>query len=89
MSTSPTDIATAAADITTQLQETHPPAILQIRRIVEQIGVEAAYACLHKTLEVEAQGGMLTADNQQRRTPGGTFFYIVRGQLTPEQRRIL
>jgi len=89
MSTLPPDIPTAAADIAAQLQETHPPAILQIRRIVEQIGVEAAYACLQKALAVEAEGGMLTADNKQRRTPGGTYFYIVRGQLTPEQRRIL
>lgn len=89
MSTLPPDIPTAAADIAAQLQETHPPAILQIRRIIEQIGMVAAYACLQKTLEVEAQGGMLTANNKQRRTPGGTYFYIVRGQLTPEQRQIL
>ncbi len=89
MSTLPPDIPWAAADIAAQLQETHPPAILQIRRIVEQIGMEAAYACLQKALAVEAEGGMLTADNKQRRTPGGTYFYIVRGQLTPEQRRIL
>ena len=89
MSTLPPDIPTAAADIAAQLQETHPPAILQIRRIVEQIGLEAAYVCLQKALAVEANGGMLTADNKQRRTPGGAYFYIVRGQLTPEQRCIL
>ncbi|MBK8989860.1 MAG: hypothetical protein IPM39_27995 [Chloroflexi bacterium] len=89
MSIPPPDIPTAAADIAAQLQETHPPAILQIRRIIEQIGLEAAYACLQKALEVEAAGGMLTANNKQRRTPGGTYFYIVRGQLTPEQRQIL
>jgi len=83
------EISTAAADIAAQLQETHPPAILQIRRIIEQIGVEAAYEFLQKTLEVEAGGGMLTHDEKQRRTPGGTFFYIVRGQVTPEIRRIL
>ncbi len=35
MSALPPDIPTAAADIVAQLQETHPPAILQIRRIVE------------------------------------------------------
>ncbi|MBK8989735.1 MAG: hypothetical protein IPM39_27365 [Chloroflexi bacterium] len=83
------EISTAANDIAAQLQETHPPAILQIRRIVEQIGVEAAYEFLQKALEVEARGGMLTYDEKQRRTPGGTFFYIVRGQVTPEIRRIL
>ena len=79
MSIPPPDIPTAAADIAAQLQETHPPAILQIRRIVEQIGLEAAYVCLQKALAVEANGGMLTADNKQRRTPGGAYFHIVRG----------
>jgi hypothetical protein len=88
-SDSKTAVETAASDIATQLQETHPPAILQIRRIIEQIGLEATYAHLQKTLAVEAQGGMLTEDKKKRRTPGGTFFYIVRGQLTPEQRKIL
>jgi hypothetical protein len=88
-SDSETAVEVAANDIAAQLQETHPPAILQIRRIIEQIGLEATYAHLQKTLEVEAQGGMLTANKKQRRTPGGTFFYIVRGQLTPEQRKIL
>lgn len=83
------EILASAEDIAAQLQETHPAAILQIRRIIEQIGVEAAYEFLQKTLEVEAEGGMLTYDKKQRRTPGGTFFYIVRGQVTPEIRRIL
>jgi hypothetical protein len=57
MSTLPTDIAAATTDIAAQLQETNPPAVLQIRSIIEQIGIEAAYAFLHETLEVEAQGG--------------------------------
>lgn len=88
-SDSETTVETAANDIAAQLQETHPPAILQIRRIIEQIGIEATYTHLQKTLEVEAQGGMLTANKKERRTPGGTFFYIVRGQLTREQLKIL
>lgn len=88
-SDSETTVETAANDIAAQLQETHPPAILQIRRIIEQIGIEATYIHLQKTLEVEAQGGMLTANKKERRTPGGTFFYIVRGQLTREQLKIL
>ena len=40
------EISTVANDIAAQLHETHPPSILQIRRIVEQIGVEAAYEFL-------------------------------------------
>ena len=69
MSTPPTDVASTANDIAVQLQETNPPALLQIRRIVEQIGSEAAHEFLRQTLEVEAQGGTLTADKTRRRTP--------------------
>jgi hypothetical protein len=83
------EIAAAAEDIANQLEENHPPARLQIRRVVEQVGVEAAYEFLRQTLEVEAQGGLFTNDKQRRRTPGGTFFYIVRGKVSPEIRRIL
>ncbi|MBE2196964.1 MAG: hypothetical protein IAE79_00030, partial [Anaerolinea sp.] len=82
-------IATAVADIAAQLQETYPPAAMQIRRIVEQIGVAAAYDFLRQTLAIEAQGGMLTADKQRRRTPGGVYFYLIRGQVTPDVRRKL
>ena len=89
MTIPPTDVTSTANDIAAQLQETNPPALLQIRRIVEQIGSDAAYEFLHQTLEVEAQGGTLTADKTRRRTPCGTYFYIVRGQIPVETRNIL
>ena len=80
MSTLPTDIRAATYDIAAQLQGTHPLALKRIRRIIEQIGFEAAYAFLHKTLEVEAQGGTPTNDKTRRRTPCGAYFYLVRGR---------
>jgi hypothetical protein len=89
MFTPSADVVTAANDIASQLQETSPTVVLQIRRIVEMIGIEATYAFLQQTFEIEAQGGLLTQDKKRRRTPGGVFLYIVRGQLPPETRRIL
>jgi hypothetical protein len=89
MSTPPADTATAANDIAAQLQESHPPAILQIQRIIERIGIAAAYDFLQQTLAVEAEGGMLIENGKRRRTPGGVYFYIVRGKVTPEIRQAL
>lgn len=89
MSTQAEEIETAVADIAAQLQETHPSVILQIQRIVTQIGSEAAYTILQETLKVEAQGGMLAANKKRRRTPGGIFFHLVRSQVTPEVRRLI
>jgi hypothetical protein len=79
-------IQRAAEDIADQLQESHPPARLQIRRIIELVGMETAYDYLQKTLAAEAANGILTHDGQQRRTPGGAFFFIARGQMPPHLR---
>jgi len=82
-------IEQAGADIAAQLQETHPPAIVQIRRIIEAVGIQTAYDFLAQTLAAEAQGGILTHDKKRRRTPGGAFFFIARGYLPAEVNRRL
>jgi hypothetical protein len=85
MSNYPTDPQEATADIARQLQENHFAAINQIRRIIESLGIEAAYADLARALQIEAEGGMLTQDGRRRRSAGGVFFYLVRGHITLEQ----
>ncbi len=82
------DKSTAAA-IATQLNETDPGALAQIARIVERMGDEFVTMALADTLRLEAEGGMLTEDKQRRRTPGGVFFYLVRGRVSPEDRKAL
>ena len=82
------DKSTAAA-IATQLNETDPGALTQIARIVERMGDEFVATAVADTLRLEAEGGMLTEDKQRRRTPGGVFFYLVRGRVSPEDRKAL
>jgi hypothetical protein len=79
-------IRLVAEEIADQLQETDPPAREQLRRVIELMGIETAYDYLQKTLAAEAQGGILTHDGQRRRTPGGAFFFIARGQMPPHLR---
>ena len=78
-----------AAAIATQLKETDPGALAQIVRIVERMRDEFVATALADTLRVEAEGGLLTEDKQRRRTPGGVFFYLVRGRITAEDRKVL
>lgn len=78
-----------AAAIATQLNETDPGALAQIARIVERMGDEFVATAVADTLRVEAEGGLLTEDKQRRRTPGGVFFYLVRGRITAEDRKVL
>jgi len=75
-----------AAIIAQQLGETNPAAIAQIGQLVQRMGEEAAQALLQATLQVEAQGGVLTANGHRRRTPGGAFLYLARGRLSDPDR---
>jgi hypothetical protein len=85
----PQDPPTAAADIAAQLGESAPHVIGQIQRIVDHLGAEAAYGFLDKTKQCLAEGGVLTHDGQRKRSPGGTFFFLVRGGVTAEQHQAI
>lgn len=78
-----------AAAVAAQLNETNPGALTQITRIVERMGDEFVATAVADTLRIEAEGGLLTEDKQRRRTPGGVFFYLVRGRITAEDRKVL
>ena len=80
------EVETIAAGMARQLNETDPAAIGQIERIVECLGVEAVQAFLRETLETEARGGMMLRDGSRRRTPGGAFFYLVKGRISRRDR---
>ena len=73
----PPDVWALARGIAAVLGETMPPPIRLITRAVDRLGPDRARALLGQALTVEAQGG-LTLPDGHRRTPGGTFFYLVR-----------
>jgi hypothetical protein len=60
-----------------------------IEGIVQHCGVDFARALLEQTLEIESGGGMLTLEGDRRRTPGGVFFHLAKGQLSVEERRVI
>lgn len=63
--------------------------VKQIVRVVRVQGEAFAREMLAETLKVEAAGGMTVENGKRRRTPGGVFFYLVRGRLNNEQRRVI
>jgi len=73
----PPDMWALARGIAAVLGETMPPPIRLITRVVDRLGPERARAVLGQALTIEAQGG-LTLPDGHRRTPGGTFLYLVR-----------
>jgi hypothetical protein len=80
------DPVTVAARVARELGESDPAATGQIVRVVECLGAEAALAFLRETLEAEAEGGMMLRDGSRRRTPGGAFFYLVKGRISRRDR---
>jgi hypothetical protein len=83
------DSQTIAAAIAAQLGESAPHVIGQIQRIVDHLGAKAAYGFLDKTKQCLAEGGVLTHDGNRKRSPGGTFFFLVRGGVTAEQHQAI
>ena len=65
------------------------PNVELVSQIIAVIGADRAREFLRQALEVEAQGGMITKAGGRRRTPGGVFFYLVRGNLRAKERRQL
>lgn len=60
-----------------------------ISKVVAVIGEDRARDFLRRALEVEAGGGLMIKNGKRRRSPGGVFFYLVRGGLTAKDRRQL
>ena len=63
------------------------PPIRIITRIVDRLGPDRARALLGQALTSEASGGLLLPGGR-RRTPGGTFLFLVRtaADLSPDDR---
>lgn len=59
----------------------------QIRELANVFGDDKMLELLSETQRVEQAGGMLVPDGSRRRTPGGVFFYLARGQLSRADRR--
>jgi len=89
MSDAPPNTQSATANIAAQLDESTPSVIGQIQRIVDHLGIEAVYDFLAKTKVCLAKGGVLTHDGKRKRSPGGTFFFLVRGGVTAEQHQAI
>lgn len=68
-------------------RESHPRKL--IHSIIERCGAAFARDILAQTLEIEGQGGMMTEDGQRRRTSGGVFFYLAKGQMPSDVRKRL
>lgn len=78
-----------AEDVAKQLNESGGDPVRQIALIAEHLGTDFVKENLEETLKIEAEGGMMTQEGERRRTPGGVFFYLVKGKMQPNVRQII
>jgi hypothetical protein len=57
-----------------------------LTKVLRTIGPERYAAIFAETLTIEANRGLLVQAGDRRRTPGGTFFHLVRQQCTRQER---
>ena len=79
----PEAVYLTAEEIAQLLEE---PNVLLIKRGIRVIGGTRVEAILDQTLHIETNGGLLTNDNSRRRTPGGTFFALMRDAVSRRER---
>ena len=75
---------TLTADMLAEVLQESEKALLA--RVLRQLGQERCAAILAATLEVESTGGLLLKDGSRRRTPGGTFFQLVKDASSGKER---
>ena len=75
---------TLTADMLAEtLQE---PKISLLAKVLRTLGQERCQTIFADTLTLESTGGMLTRAGDRRRSPGGTFFHLVRQQCSKQER---
>jgi hypothetical protein len=75
-------VANEAQRIAAQLEE---PLLWLVENVIKVLGQPRADDLLQQTLEIEAAGGILTAQGDRRRTPGGVYLKLLKEQTTPEE----
>ena len=63
------------------LGESADQPIKQIRQLIANCGLDFVEKIMAQTEATEAAGGLLTQDRKRRRSKGGVFFYLAKGQM--------
>ncbi len=63
------------------LGETAAQPVKQIQQLIEECGLPFVEKIMTQTEATEAAGGLLTHDRKRRRSKGGVFFYLAKGQM--------
>jgi hypothetical protein len=60
-----------------------------IGSVIQILGAEVVQTLLQETLDIEAQGGWMLADNSRRRTTSGVFLVLAKQRMTRDEQKYL
>jgi hypothetical protein len=83
------DIKAYAKEVADKLGEEDDYPIRQIELLIEHAGKEFVAEKLEETEKIESEGGMKTEKGNRRRTKGGVFFYLAKGDLKWKLRNMI
>ncbi|MCU0514961.1 MAG: phosphorylated adapter RNA export RNA-binding domain-containing protein [Anaerolineae bacterium] len=81
------EVLASATEFGTLLGETGEDPLRQIQLLIHHLGLDYVRGKVEETLRLEEQGGLMTQDGTRRRTPGGVFFYLIKGAMNPDVRQ--
>ena len=65
----------------------HEPKVGLLQKLADHVGIDKVEELYQRTLEIEAAGGMFTANGKRRRTAGGVLFQLTRELMSSRERR--
>lgn len=74
-------ISQLATQFGAALGETAANPVEQIGQLIEECGLPFVEKIMAETEATEAAGGLLTHDRKRRRSKGGVFFFLAKGQM--------
>ena len=83
------EISQLAKGFGENLGETERMPFKQIGLMIETCGLPFVEKIMAETEATEAAGGMKTHDRKRRRSKGGVFFFLAKGQMDAKQRSVV
>lgn len=80
------EIGSLAKELGDALGEKSGKPLQQIAMLIEKCGLAFVKGIMAETEATEKAGGLRTQDGKRRRTMGGVFFFLAKGQMDPQYR---
>jgi len=87
MTMSPEEVKKLTQEVADRLGETDEQPLSQIQALIELVGIDLVNKMLEQAIKLHEEGEMFIHRKVRKRTLGGIFFYIIKGELEEDIRQ--